>query len=134
MKAALEEGILPGGGVALMRAGKDLDIDGWKGDVRAGAQVLQAALRAPFHQIVENAGEHGAVTASKVLKERKKSHGYNAETREFCDLLESGVIDPCKVTTTALTNAVSAASMLISTNCLVADVKDDEAEAGDDME
>ena len=134
VKAALEEGILPGGGVALMRAADDLDTEQWKGDVRAGAQVLQDALRAPFHQIVENAGEHGAVTASRVLKERKKSYGYNAETREFCDLLESGVIDPCKVTTTALTNAVSAASMLISTNCLIADIKEDADEAGDEME
>ena len=134
VKAALEEGILPGGGVALMRAADDLDLEQWKGDVRAGAQVLQDALRAPFHQIVENAGEHGAVTASRVLKERKKSYGYNAETREFCDLFESGVIDPCKVTTTALTNAVSAASMLISTNCLIADIKEDADEAGDEME
>ncbi len=131
VKAALEEGILPGGGVALLRAAENLDVDHWKGDVRSGAEIIQNALREPFHQIMENAGENGAVMAARVLRERKKSHGYNAETREFVDLIEDGVIDPCKVTTTALSNAVSAAAMLISTNCLVADIKEDEDEAAE---
>jgi len=131
VKAALEEGVLPGGGVALLRAAEDIDVEAWKGDVRAGASILKKALRAPFHQIVENAGGHGPVAASKVLKERKKTFGYNAETSEYADLLEDGVLDPCKVTTTALTNAISAATMLISTNCLIADIKEEEDEAGE---
>jgi chaperonin GroEL len=124
VKAALQEGVLPGGGVALLRAAHDLTPSNWKGDVALGAQILKQALGAPFHQIVKNAGGNGAVTAAKVMQERKRSFGYNADTGVFVDLIEDGVIDPCKVTTTALSNAVSVASVLISTNCLISDIKE----------
>ncbi|MAG56000.1 MAG: chaperonin GroEL [Planctomycetes bacterium] len=135
VKAALEEGVLPGGGVALLRAAQNVDPEDWKGDVRTGATIVRDALRAPFHQICENAGHHGAVHAAKVLRERKKSFGFNAETAELGDLLEMGVIDPCKVTTTALTNAVSVAQVLISTNCLISDVpEENEEEGSEDMD
>ncbi len=134
VKAALEDGVLPGGGVALLRSGAQVKTDGLTGDVLAGAKILQASLRAPFHQIIENAGGHGPVIAAKVLKEKKFAFGYNAETETLGDLFEDGVIDPCKVTITALTNAVSVASMLVSTNCLITDApkKDDEADEGGD--
>jgi chaperonin GroEL len=138
LKAALEEGVLPGGGVALLRTAVSMNLSEWSGDVLTGARILQEALRAPFHQIVENAGGHGAVAAARVLKERKSSIGYNVETDTYSDLLEDGVIDPCKVTTTALSNAVSVATMLISTNCLVTEApkKEEEREegGGEDLE
>ena len=133
VRAALEEGILPGGGVALLRASQDLDLKPWDGDVRIGAMILKEALRSPFLQIVRNAGAQPEVVASKVLKEKSKSFGWNAETATYEDLDAAGIIDPCKVTVSALTNAVSAATMLISTNCLISNVpeKSDDDQGGD---
>lgn len=126
VQAALEEGILPGGGTALLRAADDVSFDGFEGDVALGAEILRQALSAPFIQIAENTGRQGAVIADQVLREKSKSYGFNADTGEFGDLIEAGVIDPCKVTTTALTNAASVATVLVSTNCLIADVKDED--------
>ena len=131
VRAALEGGILPGGGVALLRASESLKTDAWDGDVRLGANILKAALRAPFLQIVENAGGQPEVIANKVLKERSKTFGWNAETGNLENLEEAGIIDPCKVTITALNNAASVAAMLISTNCLISNVPEKD-EDGDD--
>ncbi|MSR74766.1 MAG: chaperonin GroEL [Planctomycetes bacterium] len=136
VKAALEEGVLPGGGTALLRAGAMLDLTGLTGDALIGATILRDALKTPLQQIVENAGGHGPVIAARVLRERKFAHGYNAETDTCTDLIEDGVIDPCKVTTSALTNAASVATVLISAECLITDVpkKADEAGGAEDHE
>jgi chaperonin GroEL len=138
VRAALEEGILAGGGVALLRAAADLDIKKWEGDVRVGAMIVKTALRAPFLQIVRNAGAQPEVVAAKVLKDKNRSFGWNAETAVYEDLDAAGIIDPCKVTVSALTNAVSAATMLISTNCLISNIPEknegDEGGDHDDMD
>ena len=132
VKAALDGGILPGGGVALLRASTQVNISDLEDDALTGARVLLDAIRAPFHQIVENAGGHGPVAAEKVLSEKSKTFGYDAENDAYGDLLECGVIDPFKVTSTALQNAASVATVLVSTNCLVTNVPDEDEEEGEE--
>ena len=131
-RAAIEEGVLPGGGAALLRAAKQIEDDG-DGDEALGRRILAKALEQPVRVIAENAGLDGSVVARAILREKKFSHGYNALTDAYGDLLDMGVIDPVKVTRTALENAVSVACTLISTDCLVTELpKDDEgADAGD---
>jgi chaperonin GroEL len=134
VKAALEEGVLPGGGTALLRASASLSLDGLEGDALTGASIVRDALRAPLHQIVQNAGGQGPVIASRVLRERKFTYGYNVETETCTDLLEEGVIDPCKVTLAALTNAASVATILISSECLITDIPKKDADEGEGHE
>ena len=134
VKAALAEGILPGGGVALLRAAAKIKIGSYEGDQAIGAQVLKEALSKPFHQIIENAGGHGPVVARKVLEEKDANYGYNVLSESYEDLIEGGVIDPCKVTTTALQNAVSVATILSSTNCVITDAPKDDEDDGDEMD
>src|SRR5205823_5150843 len=118
-RAAVEEGIVPGGGVALVRTQKVLDKLG-DGDERVGVQIVRRAIEEPLRRIVQNAGLEGSIVLQKV-QEGKAGFGYNARTDEFEDLTQAGVIDPTKVTRTALQNAASVAGLLLTTEALVAE-------------
>jgi chaperonin GroEL len=128
-RAAVEEGILPGGGIALLRALKSLEgLKAANDDQQSGIDIVRRALRAPARQIAENAGEDGAYIVGKLLEGDDYNHGFNAATGEYEDLVKSGVIDPAKVVRTALQDAASVASLLITTEALVAELpKDDTA-------
>ena len=119
-RAAVEEGIVPGGGVALLRAVPELDKLKLEGDEMIGASILKKALEEPIRLIAENAGVNGAIVVNEV-KQKSGAHGFNAEAEKYEDLIAAGVIDPTKVTRIALENAASIASLLITTECLVAD-------------
>ena len=126
-KAAIEEGIVPGGGVALVRAGEDLNnVTGDNEDESTGIQIVANSIEAPLKQIVKNAGGEGAVIVSKV-KEGKNDFGYNAKLDKFENLFKSGIIDPTKVTRVALENANSVAGMLLTTECVLADIKEESS-------
>ena len=126
-RAAVEEGIVPGGGVALVRAAEVLEnIATENEDELTGVQIIMRALEAPLRQIVSNAGGEGAVVVSKI-KEGKADFGYNAKTDTFEPMLEAGIIDPTKVTRVALENAASVAGMLLTTECVLADIPEDNA-------
>jgi chaperonin GroEL len=121
-RAAVEEGIVPGGGVALMRAFKTLEgLKPGNDDQRVGINIVRRALQAPARQIAENAGEDGAVVAGKILDSKDYSFGYNAQTGEYGDLVKQGVIDPAKVVRTALQDAASVAGLLVTTDAMVAE-------------
>jgi chaperonin GroEL len=121
-RAAVEEGIVPGGGVALMRAFKTLEgLKPGNDDQRVGINIVRRALQAPARQIAENAGEDGAVVAGKILDSKDYSFGYNAQTGEYGDLVKQGVIDPAKVVRTALQDAASVAGLLVTTEAMVAE-------------
>jgi len=125
-RAAIEEGIIPGGGVAYLRTLKDLDgLKGENEDQDTGIQIIRRALEEPIRQIVENAGIEGAIVVEKV-KKGKGDFGYNARTDKYENLFETGVIDPTKVVRIALENAASIAGMLLTTECVIADAKEDE--------
>jgi chaperonin GroEL len=124
-RAAIEEGIVPGGGVALIRALTSLDKLGLEGDEKTGLDILRRALEEPVRQISSNAAIDGSVVVQKI-KEGKQSFGFNASTMEFEDLLKAGIVDPTKVVRSALENAASAASMLLTTECLVVEKKEPE--------
>jgi len=123
-RAAVEEGIVPGGGVALVRAIPAVDalIKTLEGDEKIGAQIVRRSLEEPLRQIVANAGEEGAVVVAKVLESKEPHYGYNAATGKFEDLVKAGVIDPTKVTRTALQNAASIAGLLLTTEALVVEI------------
>jgi chaperonin GroEL len=123
-RAAVEEGIVPGGGVALVRAIPAVDalIKTLEGDEKIGAQIVRRSLEEPLRQIVANAGEEGAVVVAKVLESKDQHYGYNAATSTFEDLVKAGVIDPTKVTRTALQNAASIAGLLLTTEALVVEI------------
>ena len=122
-RAAVEEGILPGGGIALLRALKSLEgLKAANDDQQSGIDIVRRALRAPARQIAENAGEDGAYIVGKLLEGDDYNHGFNAATGEYEDLVKSGVIDPAKVVRTALQDAASVASLLITTEALVAEL------------
>jgi chaperonin GroEL len=121
-RAAVEEGILPGGGVALLRALKALDsIKTANADQKAGVDIVRRAIQVPARQIVQNAGEDGSLVVGKLLENASYNWGFNAATGEYQDLVKAGVIDPAKVVRTALQDAASIASLLITTEALVAD-------------
>jgi chaperonin GroEL len=121
-RAAVEEGIVPGGGVALLRARVSIDtLQGANADQDAGIRIVQRALEAPLRTIVANAGEEPSVVIAKVL-EGKGNYGYNASTGDYGDLVEIGVVDPTKVTRTALQNAASIAGLILTTDATVAQV------------
>ncbi len=124
-RAAVEEGIVPGGGVALLRTLSVLDNVQAEGDEKTGVNILKRAIEEPIRQIAENSGIDGAVVVQKV-KETDGNFGFNAATMGYEDLIQAGVVDPTKVTRTALENAVSAASMLLTTEALVADLPEKE--------
>ncbi|MCK1651480.1 chaperonin GroEL [Bradyrhizobium sp. 149] len=128
-RAAVEEGILPGGGVALLRSVKALDgIKTANADQKAGIDIVRRAIQVPARQIVENAGEDGSVVVGKLLEGQSYTWGFNAATGEYQDMVTAGVIDPAKVVRTALQDAASVSSLLITTEALVAD-KPKKAEA-----
>jgi chaperonin GroEL len=128
-RAAVEEGIVPGGGVALIRA--QVAIDGLKlvGDEATGADIVRRAIEAPLRQLAANAGVEGALVVAEV-KKGKGNTGYNVATGEYVDLIKAGVVDPTKVTRSALQNAASISGLLLTTECLIADIpKEEKAEA-----
>jgi chaperonin GroEL len=121
-RAAVEEGIVPGGGVALLKASRALDgLKGLNADQDAGIAIVRRALQAPIRQIAENAGVEGSIVVSKVLENASATFGFNAQTEEYVDLVQDGVIDPTKVVRTALQDAASVAGLLITTEAAVAD-------------
>ena len=126
-RAAVEEGIVPGGGVALLRAAKALDGLKLSGDEATGAAIVRRALEEPIRRIVENAGLEGSVVVEKVKGASKTSHGFNAESNEYVDMLEAGIIDPTKVERIALQNAASIASLLLTTEALITDLPEKES-------
>jgi chaperonin GroEL len=139
-RAAVEEGIVPGGGVALVRAIPAVDalIKTLTGDEKIGAQIVRRSLEEPLRQIVTNAGEEGAVVVAKVIESVDQHFGYNALTGKFEDLVKAGVIDPTKVTRTALQNAASIAALLLTTEVMVVEMPEPKAAAasgnGDGMD
>jgi len=126
-RAAVEEGIVPGGGVALLRCQKSLEkLRGADEDERIGINIVRRALEEPIRIIVQNAGAEGAIVVGKVKESTKLNYGYNAQTDAYEDLVAAGVIDPTKVTRTALQNAASIAGLLLTTECVVVERKEQE--------
>src|SRR5260221_1380564 len=130
-RAAVEEGIVPGGGVALARCAASLEKVKAEGDEQIGINIVKRAITEPLRQIVENAGEEGAVILGKVLEAKDSNYGFNAFSNEYEDLVKAGVLDPTKVVRTALQNAGSIASLMLTTEALVAEIPEKkEAPAG----
>jgi chaperonin GroEL len=130
-RAAVEEGIVPGGGVALVRAARalekfDVNADGGDADEQIGVNIVRRALEEPLRQIVQNAGKEGAVVVERVRSEKNENTGFNAATEQFEDLVKAGVIDPAKVTRTALQNAASIAGLMLTTEAMVSEIPEDE--------
>ncbi|HJY87036.1 MAG TPA: chaperonin GroEL [Candidatus Acidoferrales bacterium] len=128
-RAAVEEGIVPGGGVALLRCIPALDKLKVDRDEVIGVNIVKRALEEPLRQIAQNAGHEGAVVAGRVRESKDENFGFDAETGEFGDLVKAGVIDPAKVTRLALQNAASIAALMLTTEALVADIKEEEKKA-----
>ena len=124
-KAAIEEGIVPGGGVALLAAARAIKTEGLKGDELTGAEIVREALEAPTYLLAENAGADGSVVVANI-KKKGKGVGFNVLTGEYVDMTKAGIIDPAKVTRTALQNAVSVATMILTTEGLVTDIPEKE--------
>jgi chaperonin GroEL len=128
-KAAVEEGIVPGGGVALLRAGKALDSLKLEGDQAVGAQIIRRAIEEPMRWIAANAGNEGSIVVARVKEAKAADEGYNAATDTYEDLVKAGVIDPAKVVRSALQNASSIASLLLTTEALVSEIPEEKKEA-----
>ena len=129
-RAAVEEGIVPGGGVALLYAGKALDkIKADNDDERVGVDIVRRALQAPVRQIAENAGVDGAVVAGKLLESKGGTYGFDAQTEKYTDLVKAGIVDPTKVVRTALQDASSLAGLLLTTEAMVAEKPEDKPAA-----
>ncbi|MDZ4402328.1 chaperonin GroEL [Prosthecobacter sp.] len=129
-RAAVEEGIVPGGGVALIRAQAAIGDLGLVGDEKTGAEIVARAIEAPLRQLAANAGVEGALIVAEV-KKGKGNHGYNVATGKYEDLIKAGVVDPAKVTRSALQNAASISGLLLTTECLIADIpKEEKADGG----
>jgi chaperonin GroEL len=121
-KAAVEEGIVPGGGVALLRAKAAIGkLNGENADVQAGINIVLKALEAPARQIVENAGVEGSVVVGKILENKSQTYGYDAQTEQYVDMLAAGIVDPAKVVRVALQDAASVAGLMITTEAMVAE-------------
>ena len=127
-RAAVEEGISAGGGVALLRTASAIDKLELEDDEAIGAQIVRKAIESPLRQLCENAGEEGALVVKEVLKS-KGNMGYNVATGKFEDLFKAGVVDPTKVTRSALQNAASVASLLLTTECMIADKPEEKPAA-----
>jgi chaperonin GroEL len=136
-KAAIEEGVVPGGGVALLRASKKLDgIKAESDDETVGIKIVKDALEQPVRWLAKNSGEDDGWVARQILAEKSVNYGFNAQTLKFGDMLEMGVLDPVKVTRSALINAASVASMILTTECLVTDIPEEKKDmpgGGPDM-
>ena len=132
-RAAVEEGIVAGGGVALLNTKKTLDkLKSDNADEATGIQIIKKAVEAPLRIIVENSGGEGSVVVSKVL-EGDQNFGYNAKDGTFVDMLKEGIIDPKKVTRVALENAASVSGMILTTECALVDIKEDSPAGGAGM-
>ena len=129
-RAAVEEGVVAGGGVALLNAQKVLDSIEAEGDEAVGVDIIRRSMEAPLRQLVTNAGIEPALIVAEVKKNRSVTFGYNVATGEFCDLIKAGVLDPAKVTRSALQNAASIAGLLLTTECMITDLPSDPAPAG----
>ncbi len=132
-RAAVEEGIVPGGGVALLRAATKIDNLKLEGDEKVGAMIVRRALEEPIRQIVENAGLEGSVIVEKVKADKIATRGFDAETLEYVDMIEAGIIDPTKVERVALQNAASVASLLLTTEALITDIPEEKPAAAPPM-
>ena len=132
-RAAVEEGIVPGGGVALLRAKAAVDrVTSDNADIQAGIKIVSKALEAPIRQISENSGVEGSIVVGKVL-EKKGNFGFDAQSEEYCDLVERGIIDPTKVVRIALQDAASVAGILITTEAMVAEKPEPKGAGGGGM-
>ncbi len=132
-RAAVEEGIVPGGGVALLRASTAIDSLKLEGDEKVGAMIVKRALEEPIRQIVENAGLEGSVIVEKVKAEKVVTRGFDAESLEFVDMIQAGIIDPTKVERVALQNAASVSSLLLTTEALITDLPEEKPAAAPPM-
>jgi len=132
-RAAVEEGIVPGGGVALLRAALSIDALKLEGDEKVGATIVRRALEEPIRQIVENAGLEGSVIVEKVKADKVATRGFDAESLEFVDMIQAGIIDPTKVERVALQNAASVAGLLLTTEALVTDLPEEKPAAAPAM-
>ena len=128
-RAAVEEGIVPGGGVAYLRAQKAVEALDLEGDEKVGANIIARAIEAPLRKLVDNAGLEAALVIANV-KKATGTNGYNVRTGEYCDLLKAGVVDPAKVTRSALQNAASIAGLLLTTDCMVTDLPEKKDSCG----
>jgi chaperonin GroEL len=128
-KAAVEEGIVPGGGVALLRCSKAIDSLKLEGDQKVGADIIRRAVEAPLRNIASNAGVEGSIVVQKVKESKDPSYGYNAATDVYEDLVKAGVIDPTKVVRSALQNSSSIASLLLTTEAMVCDIPEEKKDA-----
>ena len=128
-RAAVEEGIVPGGGVAYLRAQKAVEALQLEGDEKVGANIIARAIEAPLRKLVDNAGLEAALVIANV-KKATGTNGYNVRTGEYCDLLKAGVVDPAKVTRSALQNAASIAGLLLTTDCMVTDLPEKKESCG----
>jgi chaperonin GroEL len=129
-RAAVEEGIVPGGGVALIRAQSVLDKIRGTEDEKIGVEIVRRAIEEPIRAIAINAGVEGSIVLAKVKESKEKNFGYNAGTDNYEDLVKAGVIDPTKVTRTALQNAASIAGLLLTTECVVVERKEENKGQG----
>ena len=130
-RAAVEEGIVPGGGVALLRTSKGIDALKLEDEANIGAQIIRRAIQAPLRQLCENAGVEGSLVVQEVLKAKGASKGgYNVATGKYEDLMAKGVVDPTKVTRTALENAASVAGLLLTTECMITDLPEENKSSG----
>ncbi len=132
-RAAVEEGILPGGGTALLRASRAIAVKGANEDEQAGIDIVRRALEAPIRQIAENAGVEGSVVVANVLAKNDRNWGFNAQSEEYGDLVATGVIDPAKVVRSAIQNAASVAGLLITTEASIAEAPKKAAPASAGM-
>jgi chaperonin GroEL len=129
-RAAVEEGVVAGGGVALLRCQSALDDMKLEGDEQIGVQIIRESVEAPLRQLVMNAGMEGAIVVQEVKKSKSSTFGYNVATRQYTDLVKAGVLDPAKVTRTAMQNAASIAGLLLTTECLITEIPEDDKKSG----
>jgi chaperonin GroEL len=132
-RAAVEEGIVPGGGVALLRASTAIEGLKLEGDEKVGAMIVKRALEEPIREIVQNAGLEGSVIVEKVKAEKVVTRGFDAESLEFVDMIQAGIIDPTKVERVALQNAASVSSLLLTTEALITDLPEEKPAAAPPM-
>ena len=129
-RAAVQEGIVPGGGVALLRSASKITAKGENDDQEAGINIIRRALQSLVRQISENAGDEASIVVGKILEKNEDNYGYNAQTSEYGDMIAMGIVDPVKVVRTALQNAASVASLLITTEAMIAELPKKDAPAG----
>jgi len=132
-RAAVQEGIVPGGGVALLRASAQLSAQGKNADQEAGINIVRRALQSPARQIVTNAGDEASIVVGKILEKNDDNFGYNAQTGEYGDMIAMGIVDPVKVVRTALQDAASVAGLLVTTEAMIAELPKKDAPAGGGM-